>query len=227
MKISDIATIVLAGGKGERFGGVKQFSKIHGETILFRTIDTLLSFKISKLIIVVVPKNKLSLTANHYKNKKEVVVLAGGETRYESTKIGIDFLKNIKDKGVTYMYIHDGVRPIINRKLFMNLYSTILSENSDGVVPYLPISDSIISFKESFGNNKYLDRKKVVSIQTPHIYRFKVLFDCFQNKNGKGMENAQLMEYCKKKISYVVGMRENIKLTHKHDIGIFKKLLHP
>jgi 2-C-methyl-D-erythritol 4-phosphate cytidylyltransferase len=126
---------------------------------------------------------------------------------------------------VQNVFIHDGVRPVISRKNFLDLYAALESEKSQGAVLYLPISDSLIEFRQSFHENTYLDRSKIISLQTPHLYRVSELWDCFSQYQGEEMENAQLMEHCGKKLSYVLGSRENIKLTFPHDITVFKKML--
>jgi 2-C-methyl-D-erythritol 4-phosphate cytidylyltransferase len=224
MNISNIATIVLASGKGERFGGLKQFVKINNKAILFHTVDRLLVFNISKIIVVVVPSEKVAYTKKYYKDNQNIFVIAGGETRQESTKIALNYLEK---EGIVYLYIHDGVRPFITRKIFTDLYKVLKKENSEGVVPYLPVTDSTILFDDHMTKNSYMDRNKMVSIQTPHLYNFLSIIESFSEEgdNKDEMENAQLMEYCGRHISYTLGLRENIKLTDKNDLTFFLKIL--
>jgi 2-C-methyl-D-erythritol 4-phosphate cytidylyltransferase len=75
--------------------------------------------------------------------------------------------------------------------------------------------------------NSYMDRNKMVSIQTPHLYNFLSIIESFSEEgdNKDEMENAQLMEYCGRHISYTLGLRENIKLTDKNDLTFFLKIL--
>ena len=49
------AAIVPAAGKGERFGGAKLVADIGGETLLNRTLRSLLDGGIDELIVVVAP----------------------------------------------------------------------------------------------------------------------------------------------------------------------------
>jgi 2-C-methyl-D-erythritol 4-phosphate cytidylyltransferase len=226
MIVSEIAIIVLAAGKGERFGGLKQFTKINGIATVFQTVNTLLSFKISCCIIIVVPLEKVKYAQNYYKKNKKVVIISGGSTRYESTKNAVDFL--IQNKPVKYAYVHDGVRPFISKSLFIGLYQAMIREKTDGSVLYLPTTDSVIFFENLISKNSYLDRKKTMLLQTPHLYSLKELSTCLGkniNNQYKEMENAQKMEFSNRKISYVLGSRGNIKLTYRHEVKLFKNLL--
>lgn len=220
MKSSNTAIVVLAAGKGERFGGLKQFLKINGKIILYQTISILLSFKISNYIVVVVPSNKITVTKKNF-NNKNIFVISGGDSRYQSTKAALDFLSK---KSIKYVYIHDGVRPFINKKIFIDLYKTMTLEKTKGAVSFLPVTDSVVMLDPFNGKKIHLDKKNIITTQTPHLYFFESLYACFLQNSYLQMENAEMLEFLGGSISYVFGPKENVKLTYKNDINLFRKI---
>ena len=224
--MKNASVLILASGKGERYGKQKQFIKINGQVLLSRTVDTWISFFPNISILVTVPKEKVNLVKVKFANYPQVLIIEGGASRLESTQKGLDYLyKNSLQQ--EYIYIHDAVRPIFTKKLCLALYKKIKFNSYQGVVPYLPINDSIIFFKDknTKAKSKYLNRNNLAILQTPHIYVFNDLRKHLLKEKREDMENAQLVEKNKGKIGYVLGVRENIKLTHPVDLDLIKKLL--
>ena len=211
------AIIVLGGGKGERFGSLKQFTKIKGKPLLRIVVDMLLEYRISSTVVLVVPKANVSATKQMYKNNSEVVVLSGGGSRFESTKIALDYLS---EKKYQFVFIHDAVRPFVRKLDFLSLYKTMIKESTEGAVLFLPVTDAVVSFGAK-GQVEHLDNNLLRATQTPHLYRYKSLAETFASTAEK-VENAELMETAGHKLSYVLGSRFNIKITHKTDMPLFK-----
>jgi len=86
--------LILASGSGTRFSSdlPKQFAKIAGKTVIEYTIDVFeKSNCIDKIILVMEPNYRYLLKEILLKNnyKKVIKVLNGGETRKESSSIGV------------------------------------------------------------------------------------------------------------------------------------------
>ena len=109
--------IILAGGSGNRFGGVlpKQFIKIAGKTVIEHTIECFERHSlIDSILIVINPEfydfmNEILLRNNFNKVK----LLKGGQTRQESSYIGI----NGCDENTDFVLFHDAVRPLFQNEL--------------------------------------------------------------------------------------------------------------
>src|SRR5215213_6078125 len=88
--------IILAAGGGERFGGdvPKQFLRLAGETILVRAISTVASAGIDRLVVVGHPAwlDETEQLVAASRVSVPVKVVAGGETRNESTLAGLSGL---------------------------------------------------------------------------------------------------------------------------------------
>src|SRR4051812_31060330 len=73
--------LVLAGGGGNRFGGLKQFAELGGQTLLDRVVE--LAGKCCDGVVVVLP-------AGHSRDAVANQVIAiGGATRAESVRSGL------------------------------------------------------------------------------------------------------------------------------------------
>ena len=84
------AVIILAGGKGERFGSseAKQFIQLGSKTIIEHTIDAFYYHEEVDVICLTVPSEKVNTLqgkySTYYKNKK-ILVVNGGKSRQAST----------------------------------------------------------------------------------------------------------------------------------------------
>ena len=105
--------IVVAGGKGTRFGGKrpKQFLELNAIPII---VHTLRQFERSEQIgtaVVVLPPEEMAAfqsLQNKFELKKVSRVVAGGETRAQSVQKGLAAIE-----GADVVAVHDGVRPLV------------------------------------------------------------------------------------------------------------------
>ena len=151
------SALIVAGGSGIRFNNKtpKQFLLANGKPILMHTINCFSKFDD---ICVVLPKRNFSdwtsLCKEHdFKIKHKLV--EGGENRFRSVQNG---LKKLNNNGI--VLIHDGVRPCIKKQLINNLIKNV--SKGYGVVPVLPITDSLI-YNEK-GKTKSISRENYFSV---------------------------------------------------------------
>ena len=109
--------IILASGTGSRFGSEvpKQFLKINDKTILELSIEAFENnLEIDEIIVVITPEYKNLaeeiLTKNTY--KKVSKILKGGETRKDSSSIGVSSI----EESEANVLIHDCARPLVSQK---------------------------------------------------------------------------------------------------------------
>ena len=73
MALSPLA-IVPAAGKAERFGGAKLLALIHGETVIDRTIGSLLDGGVERIVVVIAPGADLVLAQRLADKRVQLVV---------------------------------------------------------------------------------------------------------------------------------------------------------
>ena len=203
--------ILLSAGKSKRFKSKinKQFITYKNKPLFEHSLKIAQDSKLFKRILVVTNK-KIKKT-----KYKGVDVIKGGIERHNSTKNALNYLKNKKIKNV---YIHDAARPNLSISLLKKLKNN-LKKNS-AVVPYLN-SENSVKYKNNIKINN-LNREKVLLTQTPQCFNFSELFHLYKNNKEKITDEASLYLNNNKKIKFVLGDKNNFKITTVEDLKYLK-----
>ena len=139
--------IILAAGDGKRFKSntPKPYNKVGNKTLLEHSINEFRNFnQIKKTVIVYNKKHKRHLNKLNLKN---ILKIAGGKSRQESTFIA---LKNIKNMNCKKVLIHDSARPFPSKKIIGKIQSARVDNFKGGLrrikSPYLSVKKLYISF---------------------------------------------------------------------------------
>jgi 2-C-methyl-D-erythritol 4-phosphate cytidylyltransferase len=214
-----IVSVLLAGGKGKRFGEKKQFIKINNEPLFQYSLNIVNKIDLINEIVLVLPKDDLDRVKIF--SFKPVKKVAGGEERQNSV---YNALKEIGSADI--VVIHDTARPLANESMFLDGIENV-KKGFDGSITAIPARDTI---KELNGNiiEKTLDRNKLLIVQTPQTFKFDKLVKAHKEaiKDGIiGTDDSYLMERLGYKITYNLGSPLNFKITTKEDINLAKCLL--
>ena len=197
--------IVVAGGSGSRYGGLKQFEPLAGR----RVVDWSLAAARESCdgVVLVVPAGV-----------EEAGAVAGGVTRSDSVRAG---LAAVPDDAEVVL-VHDAARPLAGPDLFARAIAAVRA-GADGVVPVVPVTDTV---KRVDGELvvETLDRRTVVAVQTPQAFDARMLRDAHQS-GGDATDDAGLVESIGGKVVVVDGDRWNIKLTTPEDLVVMEALL--
>lgn len=218
-----IYAVIVAGGSGSRMKSSipKQFLLLNGKPILYHTIKAFFqSFEDIK-IIVVLPKEFLKendYTNSLAENINEIQFIAGGKSRFESVKNGLNAIEN--NEGI--VFIHDGVRPFISKNLIENCFNK--AKEKGNAIPCVSIKDSLRIIEKN--ENKYLDRESVKAIQTPQTFQISIIKKAFEQEyNPSFTDEATVLESIGEKINLIEGAEENIKITTPFDLQIAEIIL--
>tara|TARA_Y100000992_G_scaffold298895_1_gene264815 strand:- start:130 stop:1254 length:1125 start_codon:yes stop_codon:yes gene_type:complete len=215
----NIACIVLGSGSGSRFSKhqSKLFYKIKDHLLIEYTLKNI-SKSISKSCLYITISKKITKKNKSVLSKyTENALILGGHTRSESL---INALKCIDTAKYKYLMIHDAARPNAPVSLVTNLISEIKKNKYDAVIPALQIKDTLKK------NNKTVDRDLYKTSQTPQVFKMKEFLSYNKQLINVTTDDVQLIEGKKNiKIKYIDGDYENLKITAKNDINIFKKYL--
>lgn len=146
-----------------------------------------------------------------------------GKTRSISTKNG---LKLCEENEETIVLVQDGSRCLVTSELVQRVIEAA-REDTDGVVPALPVSDTI---KTAHNGSvlETLDRSKLHAVQTPQAFRLGLLRDIHTASDDElslATDDASLVERKGGRVSLVPGERTNIKLTSPEDIVLAEAIL--
>ena len=223
--------IILASGRGERFKSPipKQFVNLKGRLIIEWTIKAFEEHpQISHIIVITLKEyiqkvKELSLRNNW---KKVVKILSGGETRQESSFIGV----NAVEEEEAYILIHDGVRPMDSPQLISKVIETLKEGDSVGVIPAIPSTDTVIEIDESFYIKRIPLRRFCWRSQTPQGFKLSVIKRAHflakkENLSHFTDDCGLVWHYRLGKIKVIEGEETNIKITTPLDFYLAEKIL--
>ncbi len=204
--------IILAGGRGTRFGEKKQFLNLFGKPLYRYSLEILSEFV--QGAILVVPREDVERLRREEDN---ALVVEGGKERYESSKKGLESLPD----GVTHVLIHDASRPFITRNLVKNIIRYL--EEFNAVIPAVPVHDALKLCRDGFVV-RTLEREHVFRAQTPQGFKVETLREGFKRLEGKVYDDSQLVEGFEK-VKIIPGDERNIKITTKEDLTLAASIL--
>ena len=212
--------LIVAGGIGSRMRSSvpKQFLLLKGVPILMRTLEKFLQFE---QIILVLPPTQFDFWRELCKTHKftqEHTLVAGGETRFQSVKNG---LEKIITKN-TVVAIHDGVRPLISTTLINILVAK--NRKGIGVVPVIPVKDSIR--KVEADNSNHIDRSNLYIVQTPQCFLSACIKKAYTQEFSEHFtDDASVFESYGGRITTLIGEEKNLKITTAEDLRIAEALI--
>ena len=207
--------LILGAGSGTRMNMKlpKQYILIKDKPIIFHTIEKFGHFD---EIIVVINKNHISffkeyINDSKYRNKIKLVF--GGKTRIESVRNGLKYIDENSN-----VAIHDAVRPLISKAMINKM---ITSVKNNCIVPGIKLKDSARVYKN--GEAVYINREKIIKIQTPQCFYAKDIKEAYSNLQDFSLtDDASVFEMNGGKIEVIEGEEYNIKVTTPFDLEIVK-----
>jgi len=213
-----VIAIIPAAGAGRRFGHRmnKAFYEILGKPILIWVLGCFQDSRVISEIIPVLSETDMEkglALIEEYGISKVKKIAPGGRERQDSV---YHALKLVADRSATVI-IHDGVRPLINDELIRRAVEAL--GKHDGAVCAVKVKDTI---KETEGDRvtRTLERKNLVAVQTPQVFRARTLTAAYEKIKESGMnftDDAAVVEYAGGKIVTVDGAYTNIKVTTPED----------
>ena len=144
--------------------------------------------------------------------------VTGGESRGDSVRAA---LAEVPDD-VAVILVHDAARPILPEDVLERVLER-LSEGWDGIVPALPVADTL---KRVRGDEvvETLGRQDLVAAQTPQAFLAAVLRDAVAS-GGEATDCAALVERRGGRVKVVSGDRRLLKVTTREDLESVTRLL--
>ena len=226
------AAIVLAAGQGKRMGASvqKQYIELEGKPLIYYALNTFQKSEIIDTILLVVGKGQVSYAKDEivrkYEFSKVNAVVEGGEERYDSVWQGLKAID--KERGISYIFIHDGARPFVNEEILRRGYDC--AERFRACVAGMPSKDTVkLADKNDFAVSTP-ERKYVWTIQTPQIFEKDLIVDAYSKLMGDEhsdvTDDAMAVERTMGvPVKMFRGSYENIKITTPEDLSIAKVFL--
>ena len=205
-------------------GRPKQFLDLLGCPVLSYTLRAFEEASEVARVYVVGDRDRVEGLVREYGISKYAGCAPPGESCSLSTRNGLALLE---EDPLTIVLVHDGARCLLTPDLIRRVVTSISEPGVDGVVPALPVSDTI-KVAEDGTVTETLDRARLHAVQTPQAFRF----GAFRNLHAGPAErlraatdDASLVERAGGSVLLVEGERTNIKLTTPEDLVLAEAIL--
>lgn len=202
--------VLVAAGSGTRFGGPKQFAQLGGRSVLEHSVAVALAA--TDGVVVVAHRDALEQTRALATGATAVV--AGGATRSESSRLGVDAVP----EDATVILIHDAARPLATADLFQRVIDAV-EHGADAAVPVVPLTDTVRDI-----GGALVDREQLVAAQTPQGFSAGVLRHAVAT-GEEATDDAALVAAVGGTVAFVDGDPANRKITQPDDLIVAEALL--
>jgi 2-C-methyl-D-erythritol 4-phosphate cytidylyltransferase len=209
--------LLVAAGTGERLGEErpKAFVKLGELPLLAEPLRRLDESDWIDAIVVAVPadwEEPAILLAEELSASKVVAAVRGGATRAESVRAA---LAEVPDDALVVL-VHDAARPLLSEDVLERVLAP-LSEGWDGVVPGVPIVDTV---KTVLGEavTGTLAREKLIAVQTPQAFLASKLREAYAGDLAGATDCSSLVEARGGRVKWVEGDLRLLKVTTNADL---------
>ncbi len=202
--------MVVAGGRGDRFGALKQFSSVAGARLVDHAVAAASS--VCNEVIVVLPPGV------EWDGPAVQASVTGGATRSDSVRAGLAAVA----ADTEIVVVHDAARPLARPELF-ELVIDAVRAGADAAIPALEVVDTL---KRVDGDRVVdtVERDMLVAVQTPQAFRADVLRAAHE-RGDNATDDAALVEASGGTVVIVAGDPRNLKVTTIADLALAETLL--
>jgi 2-C-methyl-D-erythritol 4-phosphate cytidylyltransferase len=209
--------LLVAAGAGERLGEErpKAFVGLGELPLLAEPLRRLDASEWVDAIVVAAPagwEEPGILLAEELSASKVVAVVTGGATRAESVRAA---LAEVPDDALVVL-VHDAARPLVTDAVIERVLAP-LSEGWDGVVPALPIVDTVKTV-DGERVTRTPARETLVAVQTPQAFPAPTLRRAYAVDLTDATDCASLVEAAGGRIKWVEGDARLLKVTTRADL---------
>ena len=235
--------LILSGGTGLRVGSSipKQYIEVAGKPIITYCIKTLASHRAVDAVWVVAEEDWQGKILSWLKMYGLEGSIKGfslpGENRQLSILNGLEDVAQFADENDCIM-IHDAARPCLSEQMISDCFAGVVGH--DGVLPVLPMKDTVYLSEDGKGISSLLDRQKIFAGQAPEVFVLGKYLEANRQLLSKevvledGTKQAAILSIngstepailAGMDVAMIPGDERNFKITTKEDLERFRKLI--
>ncbi|MDQ7772918.1 MAG: 2-C-methyl-D-erythritol 4-phosphate cytidylyltransferase [Elusimicrobiales bacterium] len=214
------AAVILAGGRGERMGGEKQFLDLAGKPLVMWSVEAFLSSGLFDETVLVLSPERIKSDGARFR-AMGLRLAPAGATRMGSLRAGLAAVS----PSAALVAVHDGARPLVTAALIKACLAAAAEHGAS--VPAVPLKDTV---KRSGPGGDFvaatLPRAELKAVQTPQCYRRDALDALVGAADGGDYtDESQLLERAGLPVKLVESDYSNIKVTTPEDLFIAEALM--
>ncbi len=217
------AAVILAAGRGRRFGRFKQFEEIDGETLVDRVVAT--ASAVCDLVIVVLPVDHEidDDGALRWDGRPVHAVVHGGETHGQSARIGLALVPD----HVEVVVLASASHPLASADLYRRTVEAVAA-GATAAAPAGPICDAIKEHDHGTVIGS-VDKTSLVTAQAPCAFARRALVDAYSAFGGPDQpplppEELEMIERQGGRVVLVEGDPVNIHVTTATELEMARHL---
>ncbi len=212
--------VIVAAGRGTRFGKPKQLVQLAGKPMLAWSIDAFASMpEIAEIVIATEPEmmERVEALVLARERHSDVRVVRGGDDRQASARSGVEALSH----DVAGVMIHDGARPLIG----VDDVRAGMRVVRPGTASLLatPIVDTVKVADAEGKVTRTLDRSSLWAAQTPQFATARDVrrahAEALRRSDPPATDDAALLERAGLDVVVVEGSADNFKVTVPGDLA--------
>jgi 2-C-methyl-D-erythritol 4-phosphate cytidylyltransferase len=206
-----VSVILLAGGKGARFGAScpKQFLQFKNKYLFEHSLEIFNFIEGIFEIIIVVEESFRHLFSPNCK------FALPGKERQDSVYNGLQEV----DASSEFVLIHDSARPLVKKEDIIDVLLDAFTYGAAALA--VPLKFTVKSTKDSLFVDKTIERSTLFEIQTPQVIKKELLIEGFKEIKSKNLlvtDDVSIVEQLNLQVKLTIGSYSNIKITTPEDL---------
>src|SRR3984957_11373221 len=220
--MGSIYALVLAAGRGARFGGTlpKQYLPLAGQSVLRHAVTAFLAHEQVAGVQVAIRPEDRGVYETELAGLDLLPPVAGGAERQDSGRLGLEALVRLAP---THVLIHDGARPFPDATLIDRVIDAL--DRAPAAIPGLPLGDTL---KRVSGGviSHTVDRSELWRVQTPQGFHFDAILAAHRAAVGQALtDDAAVAEAAGIAPLIVLGSEANLKITTSDELSAAERLI--
>lgn len=212
---TEVCAVLVAAGRGERFGGDKLWLDLGGKPLWTHAYRAFRAHPMVARVGIVCAADRIA-RYQHAAPDADFVV-PGGETRQESSRRGVEACAPAAE----IVLVHDAARPFVSSALIERVIAGV--RESGAAAPSLPVTDTVKLVGPS--GVETLDRTFLRTVQTPQGARRDLLLRAFAAADRPFTDELSMLEAVGVTPALVEGDPDNLKITRPQDADLARALL--
>ena len=218
--------LIPAGGTGNRFGSglPKQYTPIHGRTMLEHTLRAMLAAPELETVFVVLAPGDAEFRSHDWSAYGDRVtpVWCGGPTRRDSVLNGLVASASMVEPD-DWILVHDAARPCLAAEDLRRLILQVSTDPVGGILA-VPGADTLKRADTDSRIAATQSRDGLWQAQTPQMFRYAVLLEAL-HRTAQVTDEASAIEATGAKPLLVEGSAMNFKVTYPADLALAALIL--
>lgn len=214
-QLPQVTAIIVAAGASRRMGFDKLSYRLpDGQTVLEKSCAALAAHPAVTQLVLVAGANRETCERIAQRCPKPCVVVAGGETRADSVRHGLEVASG------ELVTIHDAARPFVSQAVITAALQA--AAQTGAAAPAVPVKDTIKVADADGRVQNTPDRATLYAVQTPQCFSRKLYLEALERVTGEKAhlvtDDCSLFELADFPVTLTQGDYENYKITTKEDL---------